>query len=106
MRLRRHELARIFHELRPTFASFRADTGTRRGGGRCRAWPLPAETNGSIKNGEVMEFCGLSGMMAKILLGRLVQEGCRVQEGQDHWTIYKLIDGCYLNPMVRLWFEP
>ena len=52
-----------------------------------------AKTKGSIKRGDVMDLCGLSEMVAKSLLGRLVKEGRLVQSGQKRWTTYQLVKG-------------
>lgn len=49
-----------------------------------------AKTKGAIKRSDVVDLCGLTESQAKTMLGRLVEEGRLVQEGQRRWTIYRL----------------
>ena len=49
-----------------------------------------AKTKGSIKRSDAVELCGLTEKQASTLLGRLVDQGHLIQEGQRRWTIYRL----------------
>jgi len=47
------------------------------------------QAHGRIKRENVMELCGLTGRQARLLLGRLAQEGKLVQKGVKRWSYYE-----------------
>ncbi|MBI2383133.1 MAG: AAA family ATPase [Gammaproteobacteria bacterium] len=47
------------------------------------------QAHGRIKRENVMELCGLTGMQATRLLGRLVGEGKLLRKGVGRWSVYE-----------------
>lgn len=49
-----------------------------------------AQNHGTIRRSEVVDLCKLGDRQATKLLGRLVQEGKLIKEGERRWTVYRI----------------